>query len=57
MFLSLTRLNFFKFSAFFRNANNSAHKNRYSLNNNLGAIMFWQLYDDKFRGGLLDVII
>ena len=31
-------------------------KTRYALNKNLGGIMFWQLYDDKFARGLLDAI-
>ena len=31
-------------------------KVRYALRRNLGGIMFWQLYDDKFSGGLLDAI-
>ena len=33
-----------------------ALKTRYALNKNLGGIMFWQLYDDKFTRGLLDAI-
>jgi len=33
-----------------------ALKVRYALRKNLGGIMFWQLYDDKFSGGLLDAI-
>ncbi|MFM7015534.1 MAG: glycoside hydrolase family 18 protein [Bacteroidota bacterium] len=32
-------------------------KTRYALTKNLGGIMFWQLYDDKFSGGLLDAIV
>ncbi len=31
-------------------------KTNYALQNGLGGIMFWQLYDDKFHQGLLDVI-
>jgi len=33
-----------------------ALKTKYALENNLGGIMFWQLYDDKFHNGLLDAI-
>ena len=33
-----------------------ALKTRYALSNDLGGIMFWQLYDDKFARGLLDAI-
>ncbi|MFM7815306.1 MAG: glycosyl hydrolase family 18 protein [Flavobacteriales bacterium] len=33
-----------------------ALKTRYATKKNLGGIMFWQLYDDRFHGGLLDVI-
>ena len=33
-----------------------ALKTKYAVNNKLGGIMFWQLYDDKFHNGLLDVI-
>ncbi|MEY4594057.1 MAG: hypothetical protein RIQ47_467 [Bacteroidota bacterium] len=33
-----------------------AIKTRYAKSNHLGGIMFWQLYDDKFRNGLLEVI-
>jgi len=33
-----------------------AAKTRYALDRRLGGIMFWQLYDDKFRSGLLDTI-
>lgn len=33
-----------------------ALKTKYAVQNNLGGIMFWQLYDDKFHDGLLDVI-
>lgn len=33
-----------------------ALKTRYARKNNLGGIMFWQLYDDSFHKGLLDVI-
>ena len=33
-----------------------AMKTRYAREKKLGGIMFWQLYDDKFQGGLLDVI-
>ncbi|HWK04388.1 MAG TPA: glycosyl hydrolase family 18 protein [Puia sp.] len=31
-------------------------KSRYALEKHLGGIMFWQLPEDKFSGGLLDVI-
>ena len=31
-------------------------KTKYAIENKLGGIMFWQLVDDKFRNGLLDVI-
>jgi len=31
-------------------------KTEYAKKKNLGGIMFWQLYDDSFRNGLLDVI-
>ncbi|MBL0340091.1 MAG: glycoside hydrolase [Bacteroidetes bacterium] len=33
-----------------------AIKTKYALANKLGGIMFWQLYDDKFQNGLLEVI-
>ena len=33
-----------------------ASKTRYAVANKLGGIMFWQLYDDKFHDGLLQVI-
>lgn len=33
-----------------------ALKTKYAVDNNLGGIMFWQLYDDKFHNGLLDTI-
>lgn len=33
-----------------------ALKTKYAVEHHLGGIMFWQLYDDKFRGGLLDAI-
>jgi len=33
-----------------------ALKTKYAVENKLGGIMFWQLYDDKFHGGLLEVI-
>ena len=33
-----------------------ALKTRYAVKNKLGGIMFWQLYDDSFHEGLLDVI-
>jgi chitinase len=42
--------------ATFDNERSVALKTEYALKNRLGGIMFWQLYDDKFRGGLLDVI-
>ena len=33
-----------------------ALKTKYAKDNGLGGIMFWQLVDDKFRGGLLETI-
>lgn len=33
-----------------------ALKTKYAVDNKLGGIMFWQLYDDKFHNGLLDVM-
>jgi chitinase len=33
-----------------------ALKTRYAVEHHLGGIMFWQLYDDSFHNGLLDVI-
>jgi chitinase len=33
-----------------------ALKTKYAMRNKLGGIMFWQLYDDKFRNGLLETI-
>jgi chitinase len=33
-----------------------AEKTRYAVSKGLGGIMFWQLCDDKSKGGLLDVI-
>ena len=33
-----------------------ATKTRYAKEHELGGVMFWQLCDDKFRNGLLDVI-
>ncbi|MGB3079755.1 MAG: glycoside hydrolase family 18 protein [Saprospiraceae bacterium] len=33
-----------------------ALKTKYAIENKLGGIMFWQMCDDKFRGGLLDAI-
>jgi chitinase len=33
-----------------------AHKTEYVITKGLGGIMFWQLLDDKFSDGLLDVI-
>lgn len=33
-----------------------ARKTEYVINKQLGGIMFWQLMEDKFTGGLLDVI-
>ncbi len=33
-----------------------ALKTKYAVENKLGGIMFWQLYDDKFHDGLLDII-
>lgn len=34
-----------------------ALKTKYAVNNKLGGIMFWQLMDDSFHNGLLDVIV
>jgi chitinase len=34
-----------------------ALKTRYAIRNKLGGIMFWQMCDDRFRGGLLEVIV
>ena len=31
-------------------------KTKYARENHLGGIMFWQLYDDKYRNGLLQII-
>ena len=31
-------------------------KVKYAMKRKLGGIMFWQLMEDKFTGGLLDVI-
>ncbi len=42
--------------ATFDDENSVALKTRYARENHLGGIMFWQLYDDKFYGGLLDII-
>ena len=42
--------------ASFDNERSIALKTKYALQNQLGGIMFWQLYDDAFHGGLLDVI-
>ena len=33
-----------------------ALKTKYAIENKLGGIMFWQLYDDKFHNGLLETI-
>ncbi len=33
-----------------------ALKTKYAVQHKLGGIMFWQLYDDKFHQGLLDII-
>lgn len=33
-----------------------ALKTKYAVEQKLGGIMFWQLYDDKFQEGLLDII-
>jgi chitinase len=33
-----------------------ALKTKYAMKRKLGGIMFWQLMDDKFSGGLLDII-
>ena len=33
-----------------------ALKTKYAVENKLGGIMFWQLYDDKFHNGLLEMI-
>lgn len=42
--------------ATYDDARSVALKTRYTVEQHLGGIMFWQLYDDAFRGGLLDVI-
>jgi GH18 family chitinase len=34
-----------------------ALKTRYAVERRLGGIMFWQLYDDKFKEGLLSTIV
>jgi chitinase len=31
-------------------------KTKYVVENKLGGIMFWQMCDDRFRDGLLDII-
>jgi chitinase len=31
-------------------------KTRYALDKHLGGVMFWQLPEDRYSGGLLDVI-
>ena len=33
-----------------------SRKSKYAIKNNLNGIMFWQLMDDKFKGGLLNAI-
>lgn len=45
-----------KWLASFDDERSIALKTRYATKKNLGGIMFWQLYDDQFHGGLLDVI-
>lgn len=42
--------------ATFDNEKSVALKTKYALKNKLGGIMFWQLCDDQFHNGLLDVI-
>lgn len=42
--------------ATYDDARSVALKTRYAVNQHLGGIMFWQLYDDAFHDGLLDVI-
>lgn len=42
--------------ATYDDARSVALKTRYAVAHGLGGIMFWQLYDDAFHGGLLDVI-
>jgi chitinase len=42
--------------ATYDNENSVALKTKYAIDRELGGIMFWQLYDDSFRVGLLNVI-
>ena len=42
--------------ATYDNEESIALKTRYAMEHRLGGIMFWQLYDDKLHGGLLQVI-
>ena len=42
--------------ATYDDARSVAAKTNYVKEHHLGGIMFWQLYDDAFHGGLLDVI-
>lgn len=43
--------------ATYDDAQSVALKTQYAVQHRLGGIMFWQLYDDKFRGGLLQTIV
>jgi chitinase len=45
-----------KLLATYDDENSIRLKTQYAVKNKLGGIMFWQLYDDKFHGGLLEVI-
>ena len=42
--------------ATFDNEQSVALKTKYVIDHRLGGIMFWQLYDDKFKNGLLEII-
>ena len=42
--------------ATYDDAQSIAMKTKYAVYNHLGGIMFWQLMDDKFHGGLLQVM-
>lgn len=45
-----------KLFATFDDSLSVTRKTRYAIHNKLNGIMFWQLMDDKFTGGLLNVI-
>jgi chitinase len=45
-----------KLLATYDDENSIRLKTQYAVKNKLGGIMFWQLYDDKFHQGLLEVI-